>query len=616
MAISLGDAALAFAGGAAAEYNQQEAEKRQSAIRIEERNKELAEMHQYRTAETRLTNQLAEETLANQRRQQIESAGGFEDPKAQMLMMQEMWKVTPEQAARFYQTGERIDLSMYQKTNNPEETLSDARKATMGDSRMERRLGKFEEVLRTYRGENPVTTLPDDPNQPNEFSTLEMGAPEPMDIRTMEGRPSGADSSTVADIFNPAPIPELKQSGDNFYQTAYNSDTGKWEVDQINGDTSWSPLSTEGDKASDLATLREMAAADPDNPWIRDTLGTMEKLLEDDPSIIPLKGEITENGTTYNVVQGFKKDSEQGLVRVGDYYRLGVANAPGGGSTTFGQKRIQELEQSNRGIAIVADAVKHRMSFISPGQEGAPATLTRLTSAITQNITGMAELAGVPRETSQDRLEEMYQDQGFDMSEVVKELRDNNRYLVGQSDMNLGMLVYSLGGILRDTGTRRDTSEKDIQRAAQMVGMLGSSNGGLAAASELLHVLNVRATTNHQLIYTNPNAPADKRSEAAINFLKGVKPDLDPNHLIEDVTSGTMYVFPTVEDAEQAKLALSEMFSQPNGPKSVGEAFASFPENLRPESLEEVIQNTGQDGFLLPEYDPERYLNELMNGQR
>ncbi|MEI2420975.1 hypothetical protein V6O07_11940, partial [Arthrospira platensis SPKY2] len=61
MSISLGQAALAFAGGMAGEYNQQQAEKRQSATRMEERNRELAQMHQYRVAETRFANQLEQD---------------------------------------------------------------------------------------------------------------------------------------------------------------------------------------------------------------------------------------------------------------------------------------------------------------------------------------------------------------------------------------------------------------------------------------------------------------------------------------------------------------------------------------------------------------------------
>lgn len=83
MSLSLGDALLSFAGGAATEYNKQEEERRKSEARINERVQSLAIESEYNRKNTLINNQIKENQKNRELINSINQVGGADSPVGQ-----------------------------------------------------------------------------------------------------------------------------------------------------------------------------------------------------------------------------------------------------------------------------------------------------------------------------------------------------------------------------------------------------------------------------------------------------------------------------------------------------------------------------------------------------
>jgi hypothetical protein len=367
----------------------------------------------------------------------------------------------------------------------------------------------------------------------------------------------------------------------------------------------FTPTSTKGEEVLDLDTLRNLAEEDPERwgPIAND----MEQQLKGKSNTILQKGTITEGDRSYDAVQAFNLDPVEGATPIGQAHKVGIQDGQSGAPDSRAVQAMADIEYSNRKVTEVQDMLVQRIGTVSAGQEGAAALITKTKDFLVGNIAGLAELAGVPRETGMDQLRALYYEADTDMDAVIADLRKNNSYLIGIADEQVGMLGYAMANTLKDIGQSKLTTKFDIEQAQTMISSLNSKERGTGAFATLMHRFDYRKAQNNQQIYMDQRASVDQKARAGKQLIALANPNLG-DQLTTD-RNGHVYIF--TSEAHKQEF-LSEVDTQGLGNKSAEYILNQFPEELRPMRLDRYIDEYTDTGWLTPKYDQKRYLEPFV----
>lgn len=618
MAISLGSAALAFAGGAAKQFNKIADEERQAEAKRKERLQELVDQAMIKQEETKYSYEMSEyqkdlalsETLKSVR-------GGARSTQGQLAIAERrgLDKTTflrsPDWGQLTWEGPGKAPIPYTERMMEYASGGYDPKKVKYAERYRQTNEGK----TYTKDGAGILRGVVTDPT----------GRAAPMDIAKglglSENDPAylalGVDESGFGEDYwelsRASLLPtdyDIKYDKDRGVTILTNKTTGESKAIKPKGMAedlpSFEGASPEGKQIGDLIRLQNLVEQ---NGKYAPLLKRYEDLLAAGAEDLQIVHGTTvrEDGSSYDAVKLIKKDPKKGMVEVGDPIIVGTGqddpNSPDGRA----MKDINAIVARTASAREMQDAIVFRMKSFTTGQAGAAAAITSTVDFFKNNVQGVMELAGVQRETMDAQLSRLRSE--GDLDSVVDQMMQDNSYLTNFSKTNLEWLAYSMANVLKDVGDERAVTKYDIENGAKLVNRLFSTEGGLAAASELMYRLDVRTAQSHQMIYLDERATPTQKARSGKLLAKTVAPDMPDHWIIDSPQTGQVYVFSSEEHLNKFKSRVQEMGLLN---KPVDKVLAAFPEELRPGTLESYIEDA--NGWLMPELDQARYL-EKFSGQ-
>lgn len=590
MSISLGDAALAFAGGAAGSYNEDVRSRRDQSQRLEARSRELAEMQQYRLAETKFTNELKRDMELEQHQQAVRSIGSSEGQ--QMHVMTKVLGWDEAVAARYLASGRTVDISRY--VGNPvssDDTMASGKEAALGNTRLEGRMQKFDEIRRSYQTEGG-RTMEMGPEDSMESRTMEMRPTDSSEMSTMDMRPGMEGQSTAPDMspWLGTPQSDYKVAGGNVFET------------MPDGNVRWHTPPEKSDWKATVAPNGRVIFTDANNQDVRVVDQYTTKDEEDTKEIVSTL--VNERGESVQMFNSLSKDSETGDWSLDQQIELGpVAQSGNGQSNTIPTALSPIWEQAAR-VTTFQNQLTSRIERLSAEDQGAGGVLTDLQSFLRSNITSLAEVAGVDRQTAIDSISPE------NSRSLEAMIADDRGFLRGANLDEVKMLAYSLAGLLKEDSLTRQTTNADVQAAVSMMSNMTSSRRGLGAFADMMYQMDVKKSRNNSLLYTTPGVPMSVRQDAGIQLLRTVNPNLHPSQILEDNETGDVYWLRSTASRQRFNEAINRVPEEIPQDQVMQTAMMYLSPEDRPVELRQTIRENG--GVLLPRQDYSRYLGKYV----
>lgn len=595
MSLSFGDIALSLGAGAAKEYNAQEAEKRQSATRMQERSKELAEMQQYRVAETRLTNELARDMQLEQDQRAIEVLGGVDHPSTHIwAAMKE--GIPQEIAVKKVAGGWRANMSSYTKPVKARDTLHSAQEAAQGDSRLTRRFAEFGNHLKPYE-EAPVDVegIPLFESGPSDVSAW-MPSPK-VDTVTADGvvyQRTLDDSGNIQ--LTPLTEKESGQSAFTEVKDLYTDPEGNLVRLVKRGNDFFLPGSSEPVDMKDFTVAKEGAVPD-ELLRLQNHRRELQAKIADGVDVEDNTTRLKEvDDRIFKVTNFGRTDADERAITPRVPPEVGDAKG-----------RVGQLAEAST----LLDNLFANRTAMSGGIAGA---LVGTAQGISTNLKGFAELMGVNALSSPEELNSMYSASGYDIDQVYAELERSNAYWRGKDRTAAGLLVYSIANVLKDAGANKITTEADVKRAINLVGNMTSDTQGIAAYEQLRGYIDIRAARYRHTLYEAPGLEPRDRSEQGFQLLKLTWRNMSRNQVLENRETGEILAWTTPTAATNGRNVIQQALAA-NPERDISEILSHLPANIRPRTVRELADIYGTNGFLVPKIRESRNITPAAQGQ-
>lgn len=498
MAISLGDAAIAFAGGAAKQYNKMADEERKAKADRQKRVQELLDQVTVKQAETEYTQDFNDFHKRASLHEELKSTGGPDTVAGQMAIAKYYdmdWAQTVRGGAAGTLTAPELGKSPLPYTD-----------------RMVKLFGGDFGPVKTRQGQRMQKTTMD-----KKFD--KEGRAIPRDVSVDEN-----GKADVSDFYN--------NIGLGLDAPAYNV----------------SPLSSMSEEARQQALLATLGESDKEIKWddeLRQFVvydprkGTAKAITPE--GIEEAQGELPDKDTldalqqreTFyreeisagkNVEENTRRLTEtQGLIQ----NKIDQGVAPEILSLREQNKReIQDLRGREAAINTAMAGLNRYENLSTESAGGISGWLTGFADMIGTNIRGMTDTLGATQAlTIADRraaLETALEGTNRPVSDL---LESNAAIFKGMEEAERTNLLYSVASVFRESG-RRELSNADIERAEKII--QGLSVGGdkqLGAMRSIRHQVNRRLREVNLALYESKGISPEQKLMAGINWLQTERVD-------------------------------------------------------------------------------------------
>lgn len=620
MAISLGRAALSFAGGVAEGINTKVEAEQKSRLKRQERAEDLKTQQKLNIQQSQYLDRVKKWEADNKFEGQLKAAGGDNDQLQRLI-------------AKF--NGLDVDiLKAKQLRGDKVVPLSHTRSTSIAapqpigdDSEIG---GQLETVgiVRQIMGVGPVEEKP----------TTETGKPVPDDAPKTTYGGIGTDWTLGAiaefdtrEVLNPdgtktiqrfskttgLPVGEAQIIGKGGKgigkgtplpgtYTLPDSDEEFTLLQQSNGD-----ITTIGGKPIDSTKL-QLKGADPKDPskipgrWVnkdneevalfwkkgkpvdvkQNSVDMRELRLTDDPQGLSQANTFYRNNKNPNEIikPVFDPQSPTGFTHQGKVLDLDLWTPITTDSLTAtaakNTRRTDSITASSTALGNLNQGLTDYTRIISEGLKGPAGVVLDVGSALSGTISGFGELLGVDAVPLAERIA-VVEESGIDINEFIG---SDKTALRGIAKQDAQLLIYSLAGVLKQNANQDRTGVADIKASANMIKALSATDSGIGATVSLQGFINTKLAGNNQELYQMPGVDTRKRAQSGINLLRLTvmkekgrwKQAIDNDRVqINDITGEVSIVYPPIaEGREPITRTLDQviMFQGKNG-------------NLRPDRL-------------------------------
>jgi hypothetical protein len=579
MALSLGDALLSFAGGAAKGYNERTAKEHEKQLRIEQRNAEIKEQLNARIAETQYLKEVHEDTANAEVLKSASAYGGLDTPAFQLWYRMNKLGEPEAIAQQNIRAGNRLNLSPDQfkrsetRATDPKTIAEYAATSPRASRRAAALVGSLDPEVQ------------DDANWDKwARSVIPQEAPPLIPVPKGTALVGKAPDGSMVEVFR-------------------NVEDATEGMD-----------SSQGKAVSDYLKLHKAYLENPDDEGARLGYETMKSQLEKENGIVMREMTVVKDGNTYTAQQAFVLDSNNGVVPIGNPFIMGPEDVASSSPT----RNIEESEVRLRQLAETANQLDNLFPTQVAMTENMAGAFIDFATNISQQAKGLFELAGVDPETSPERLQGIFRSSGYDWDKTYEDLSKTNAFWRKTNKTSAGLLVYSVANILKDAGSNRITTEADVARAIALVGDLSSSTGGQAAYEQLRYYVDQRSAGHMQQIYEAPGVSPEQRRKNGIELLRLVYPDINDNlseMVITGGKTGSVMAWTSPAVAQRARSIIMRA-RQADPERPIGDILSNLDPMLRPQTLEQLIQSNGVNGYLMPPAPNGRYLKKHTQSPR
>lgn len=463
MAVSLSDALLGLAGGAAEAYTTDVEKRRESDRRMIENANNLLTSSKVRMAETKFTQDLQKQQADALVRQQIQAAGGIESPLAQDIYATKVLGLSGKTKDNAILSGSvKIDPNYMKPPTG--ETLQapgmDVFSTLNGSVTTKRGKERVASMQESFKNMQPSLTFEEKVGLPSQGTSPEiMAAYEDFLARQRMKDPTvEIDDGLVTEVL-------------------YNDDGTVQKVVRHGKQVQ---------KAAKVDESRQM--------FIHPETGEVIRPTVDDA------GQYYWGGQTIDITE---------------YDPITDDSA-----TESASRQVTRLETLNNRMSALGnvqagiDSYKQTLTAATKG--GATGVFIDIKGSVTNQIVGFAEMFGVKPITPEDR-EELFKQAGVDIDEMISA---NTGALRGMNKQMARQLVYSLAGILKEDADLARTSVSDVENAAAMIKDLTSGDTGMGAFRALQHTIDIKKAGTLQEIYGSRGASDEDRIEAGYNLFR------------------------------------------------------------------------------------------------
>lgn len=216
-------------------------------------------------------------------------------------------------------------------------------------------------------------------------------------------------------------------------------------------------------------------------------------------------------------------------------------------------RRTDSITASNTALGNLNQGLEDYTRIISEGLKGPAGVVLDVASALSGTISGFGELLGVDAVPLAERVA-LVEKSGIDINEFIG---SDKTALRGTAKQDAQLLIYSLAGVLKQNSNQDRTGVSDIKASGSMIKALSALDSGIGAAASLQGFINTKIAGNNQELYQMPGIDTRKRAQSGINLLRLTimkekgrwKQAIDNDRIqINDITGEISVVYPPVAE--------------------------------------------------------------------
>ncbi len=219
-------------------------------------------------------------------------------------------------------------------------------------------------------------------------------------------------------------------------------------------------------------------------------------------------------------------------------------------------RRTDAVTASNTALGNLNQGLEDYSRIISEGLKGPAGVVLDVGSALSGTISGVGELVGVEAVPLAERIA-LIEESDIDINEFIG---GDKTALRGMAKQDAQLLIYSLAGVLKQNANQDRTGVADIKAATNMIRALSATDSGLGATRSLQGFINTKIAGNNQELYQMPGVDTRKRAQSGINLLRLTtmkekgrwREAIDNRRIgINDVTGEISVTYPPVREGQE-----------------------------------------------------------------
>lgn len=577
MAIDLGDAILAFAGGAAEQFNEDTNAEKASRLKMAERAQELATQAAFHQAQTQFSAEHEEYLKRKKTDNIVRSAGGPDSAAAQIHLLQNrLTGGDSTKAAKLYQAGQRIKYDGPGETPllNIEAFLPEG---TEVSPTVRKQLARMQTAMKSFNptGDETIAFTPEELNseallqaligQPNielrELGDGRIGVIQGTElVNTIGPRTPTKPGAVATDLQVSERFGQLKAKVDagaatpsetaqfNFLQrknAAKEKDT-RSDTQKMSErlDTLLAKETLSAGETLEVARLQSDLSVDAEkSPWnatvdaktgntvftnnqsqeVIQIPGTLAPEERDDPKLALLRLQKDRSRIEEEIEAGANvSDNERRLGEVNQQIQKlnTITGSTPDDPATVHRRFVEDMQKRLLTAKDTLSSVQSLRELSKASAGGVPAFVARGIDSAKTTVRGIAEGLGFATpKTSEQQMEELRS-----LDPNLNNFLDNNlAAFVGANQVEKGTLLYNIAAIMRETG-KRDISNQDVERAKSILSGLSGSATEEGALIQLEEVVKRKQRSAALALVKKTNKDSPQRRQFMQELLSSTLP--------------------------------------------------------------------------------------------